>query len=104
MSAEYIPRPPAYRSDDMPEQRRFYHMVEWGTINGYEYTRTRVLEADSTDWQPEPPDDSWELNVDRWPIMDEEKAGWTHHAPGILRNPNTFRGPELVAHWRRKQP
>lgn len=93
---------PRYPVDDLAEQARFYHHLEWGTANGYEYTTTRVDEAGHPDWDPTPPA-GWELNVDRWPLYDEEIDGWTRVSPGVLRNPRGHGGPVLVAHWRRKR-
>lgn len=90
---------PRYPVDDLREQARYFHHIEWGTFNGYEYTTTSVKESDHPDgWKPEAPK-GWALNVDRWPTYDEEQAGWTRVGRGVLRSP---RG-ELVAHWRRKQ-
>lgn len=95
------PGPPHFPVGDEAERARFFHHLEWGTSNGYQYTNTTVLEADHPDWQPVPPE-GWELNVDRWPQYDEEHAGWTRVGPGVLRNPRGVHGPELVAHWKRK--
>jgi hypothetical protein len=89
---------PTFPADDLAEQARYFHHLEWGTSNGYEYTNTRVTEADHPDWVPEAPE-GWELNVDRWPTYDEETAFWERVGPGVLRSP---RG-ELVAYWRRKK-
>lgn len=91
---------PGYPKDDLAEQRRYFHHLEWGTVNGYEYRTTRTPETPN--WNPEPPGEGWELNTDRWPQYDEEHAGWTRVGPGVLRNPRGVHGPELVAHWKRK--
>lgn len=94
---------PGFPADDLAERERYFHHLEWGTSNGYEYKTTRVKEADYPDgWKPEAPK-GWTLNVDHWPLHDEEAAGWTRIKPGILRNPYGLDGPELIAHWRRKR-
>lgn len=89
---------PRYPVNDLAEQARYFHHLEWGTANGYEYTTTRVKEADHPNWVPEPPA-GWELNVDRWPTYDEETQFWERVGPGVLRSPSGY----LVAHWRRKR-
>lgn len=81
------------------ERERFYHHIEHQ--HGWEYRTTQVAAADFPDggWdhmatQPA----GWELNVDRWPLVDEAMDGATRVAPGVILKPSG----KLVAHWRRK--
>lgn len=94
---------PRYTLDDQAENRRFFHHLEYSMDGRWEYRSTRVTAADHPDgWEPETPA-GWELNVDRWPQYDEERAGWTRVGPGVLLSPGGFAGPQLVAHWRRRR-
>lgn len=85
--------------NDEAERDRFYHHIE--SLSGWEYKTTSVHVADYPDgWdhmatQPE----GWELNVDRWPLLDEQMEDATRVSPGVIRKPKTG---SLVAHWRRK--
>lgn len=95
---------PRYPLDDAPERRRYEHLLEWSGDGSWEYTSTWFAEADlQDDWDPTQPE-GWELNTDRWPWFDEERAGWTRLGPGVLRNPNPPSGPMVIVHWRRRKP
>lgn len=92
-------QPPRYPLDDGPERLRFNHHIEHA--HGWEYRTTSVPEADHPDgWdhmatRPE----GFELNTDRWPLVDERMEDATRVSPGVIRKPKTG---HLVAHWRRR--
>lgn len=99
MSAAHVDRPPQYPLNGEEERTRFRHHIEHQF--GWQYRTTSVPAAaypDGWDYMATQPP-GWELNVDRWPLVDEVMEDATRVAPGLILKPKIGK---LVAHWRRK--
>lgn len=101
MNASPAEERPVYPLDDPDARQRFNHHIEWEP--GWEYRSTFAVEAehpDGWDYMATQPA-GWELNVDKWPLVDEAMKGRVRVAPGVIRNPETG---HLRAYWRRPVP
>lgn len=85
---------PRFPLDDANERVRFYHHIEHQY--GWEYKTTSAPDTGHWDYKATKPA-GYELNVDRWPLIDELMEDAIRVSPGVIRKSGM-----LVAHWRRQ--
>lgn len=87
---------PRFPLNDAEGRIRFFHHIEHRP--GWEYQTTSSLDVDDWDHMATRPA-GFQLNTDRWPLIDELMDGATRVSPGVIR-----KSGKLFAHWRRQVP